>query len=145
MIHKKINTMTISDYDEVYGLWTKTSGIGLRSLDDSKEGIDKFLKRNPETNFVYRINDDIVGVILCGHDGRRGYIYHAAVDSSFRNQGIGKQLLDSVISSLEKEGIKKVALVAYIKNTVGNEFWKSSGFVNREDLTYRDKSIDSLN
>lgn len=83
----EIRIMTISDYEETFKLWSNTAGMGMRSLDDSYEGIIKFLKRNPTTNFVARIDEKIVGVILCGHDGRRGYIYHTAVDEKNRGHG----------------------------------------------------------
>lgn len=140
-----ISIMKISDYEEAYKLWNNTEGMGLRSLDDSRDGIDKFLKRNPTTNFVCRVKNELVGVILCGHDGRRGYIYHAVVDAKYRKIGIGKNLVNSVISSLEEEGIKKVALVVYSNNNEGNKFWNNLGFLKRDDLFYRNKVIDINN
>ncbi|MBI9011410.1 MAG: GNAT family N-acetyltransferase [Clostridiales bacterium] len=140
-----IRILTITDYEEIYDLWTKTDGMGLRSLDDSKEGISSFLKRNPNTNFVWELNGEIVGVILSGHDGRRGYIYHMVVDCEYRNNGIGQQMVDKVIEALDEEGIKKVALVVFKNNTLGNKFWSSIGFEKRDDLIYRNKTIDRLN
>lgn len=140
-----IRIMTLADYDTVYTLWTSTAGMGLRSLDDSKEGIEKFLARNPSTNFVACNNGTIIGVILSGHDGRRGYIYHAAVDVSWRGQGIGTRLVDTALSALRNEGINKVALVVFENNTIGNEFWTSIGFAARPDLVYRNKSINEKN
>lgn len=141
----KISQMEITDYSEAYELWTNTEGMGLRTLDDSEAGIGKFLKRNPTTNFICRINNELIGAILCGHDGRRAYIYHAVVHTDFRKKGIGKKLVDKVLQSLDREGIKKVALVVYGDNQVGNQFWKTLGFTLREDLNYRDKVIDILN
>ncbi len=140
-----IRQMAISDYEKVYALWSKTAGMGIRSLDDSKEGISKFLDRNPTTNFVAVSDDTIIGVILCGHDGRRGYIYHAAVDIRHRGNGIGKRLVDSVIEALEKEGINKAALVVFKDNDIGNAFWDAIGFEERIDLVYRNKSINIKN
>ncbi|MBB6481271.1 ribosomal protein S18 acetylase RimI-like enzyme [Spirochaeta isovalerica] len=137
--------MTIADYDDAFKLWSETQGMGLRSLDDSRKGIDFFLKRNPETNFICREGKKLVGVILTGHDGRRGYIYHAAVHRDFRRQGIGKALVDRALTSLRKEGIRKVALVVYKDNLRGNGFWESLGFTLREDLNYRNLSIDPEN
>ena len=139
-----IRVMTISDYDSVYHLWINTPGMGLNATDDSKEGIEKFLKRNPTANFVAECNGEIVGVIMAGHDGRRGYIYHTAILPSYRNKGVAKQLVDCAISALDKEGINKVALVAFKKNDIGNGFWEHIGFIEREDLIYRNKNIRVL-
>ncbi len=137
--------MTIADYDEAFKLWSNTEGMGLRSLDDSQKGIDSFLQRNPNTNFVCRNNSELIGVILSGHDGRRGYIYHAAVHPNYRRKGVGRKLVKEVISSLDKEGIKKVALVVFSSNQKGNDFWESLGFINRKDLNYRNLAIDPTN
>ena len=140
----KIRVMTISDYDGVYHLWLNTPGMGLNSTDDSREGIEKFLKRNPTTNFVAECNNEIVGVIMAGHDGRRGYIYHTAILPSYRNKGLAKQLVDCAMSALDKEGINKAALVAFKKNNIGNGFWEHIGFIERDDLVYRNKNIHML-
>ena len=137
--------MTIEDYGAVYALWTSEKGVGLRSLDDSKEGIAKFLMRNPKTCFTAIKNDEIVGSILCGHDGRRAYIYHAMVKPNLRGQGIGKAMLDAVISALKSEGIHKAALVVYAHNELGNKFWQREGFTTRDDLVYRNKSLNDGN
>lgn len=141
----KISHLTIDDYDRVYRLWTNTDGMGLRSLDDSLEGIAKFLGRNPTTNFVAEIGDELVGVILSGHDGRRGFIYHTAVKASHRKNGIGKALVDAALKALKKEGINKTALVVFASNDLGNVFWESIGFEKREDLVYRNKSMNEEN
>lgn len=141
----EIKVMTIADYEEVYQLWSCVSGMGLRSLDDSKKGISIFLSRNPTTNFIAIVNDQIVGVILCGHDGRRGYIYHAAVISDFRGQGIGKALLKGVYCALEHEGINKVGLVVFKSNGIGNSFWQSQEWEERTDLRYYSKAINTNN
>ncbi len=140
-----IKVMNSMDYEEAYALWSNTDGMGLRSLDDSKEGIDKFLKRNPTTNFVSRDGDRLMGVILCGHDGRRAYIYHTVVSEAYRGKGIGKDLLNAVLGALKEEGINKAALVVFNDNIKGNDFWASQGFINREDLTYRNRSLNDLN
>lgn len=91
-----IRKMSIDDYEDVYALWTSCKGMGLNNLDDSKEGIERFLLRNPETCFVAEENKKIVGVILSGNDGRRGYIYHTSVNPKYRKQGIGKSLVAAV-------------------------------------------------
>ena len=137
----QIRKMTIADYDGVYSLWINTQGMGLNTADDSKGGIEKFLLRNHDTCFVAEKDSEIIGVILSGHDGRRGYIYHLAVKMSERKQGIGNALLESAMKALENAGINKAALVVFEKNKIGNEFWENQGFTTRGDLVYRNKSI----
>lgn len=77
-----IRRMNAADYDAVYALWLSTSGMGLNAEDDSREGIESYLRRNPTTCFVAETAKEIVGVILAGHDGRRGFIHHTAVKES---------------------------------------------------------------
>lgn len=137
--------MEENDYQGVYDLWTNTPGMGLNTTDDSEEGYKKYLKRNPSTSFVALDGNKIAGVIMAGHDGRRGYIYHTAVLPEYRGNHIGKKLVDLAMSALEKEGINKVALVVYENNKIGNKFWESQGFTTRDDLIYRNKNIHQLN
>ena len=139
-----IREMVTSDYEKVYDLWIHTTGMGLNNLDDSEEGIAKFLKRNPSTCFVAEQEGKIIGVILAGHDGRRGFIYHTTVNQEYRKQGIGKELADHALDALEKEGIHKVALVVFDRNQLGNAFWENQGFTVRNDLVYRNKSIHEM-
>ena len=139
-----IRIMTINDYERVYALWVSTPNMGLNTLDDSKEGIAKYLARNPNTCFVAEKNDNIIGVILSGHDGRRGYIHHAAVAESEQRFGVGTALVDAAMSALESEGITKTALVVFEKNEKGNAFWEKYGFTKRNDLVYRNKTIVDL-
>lgn len=136
-----IRKMKLSDYETVYSLWLSCKGMGLNDLDDSRIGIEKFLKRNPETCFVAEINDKLIGVIMAGNDGRRGYIYHTAVHPDFRNQGIARTLVETVMKALKECGISKVALVVFERNQIGNDFWEKLGFTVRDDLIYRNKSI----
>lgn len=138
-----IRLMTMEDYDGVYELWVD-AGMGLNTTDDSREGIEKYLHRNPTTSFVAVEDGRVIGAVLAGHDGRRGYIQHMTVMPSYRNRGIGARLVDCTMEALEKEGIKKVALVAFKKNDLGNGFWERIGFTVREDLYYRNKSIQEL-
>lgn len=140
-----ISLMTTDDYEAVYSLWINTAGMGLNSLDDSREGIEIYLKRNPGTCFVAKEEKRVVGVILSGHDGRRGYIYHTAVDMDERGKGIGKRLVEKAIEALRQEGIHKVGLVVFGKNETGNKFWERIGFEERKDLIYRSKIITSRN
>ncbi len=140
----EIRKMEISDYKSVYNLWLSCKGMGLNDVDDSEKGISRFLERNPETCFVAVDNDEIIGVILCGNDGRRGYIYHTAVKPSERNIGIGTKLVDKAMKAFEDIGITKVALVVFEKNETGNAFWEKKGFILREDLVYRNKQITEM-
>ena len=137
----EIRKMTADDYDGVYRLWLDTPGMGLNNLDDSREGIERYLRRNPGTCFVAQKEGRIVGAIMSGHDGRRGYIYHTAVAVPERRQGIGSALLAAAFDALEREGINKVALVVFGRNRDGNRFWAANGFTSREDLVYRNKNI----
>ena len=135
--------MTIADYEEAYDLWVKC-GNGLNDKDDSPEGISKYLDRNPKTSFVAVADGHVVGVILCGHDGRRGIIQHTAVSPDHRRYGIGSKLVELALSALKEEGINKVLLVAFKKNEGGNAFWESQGFTLREDLNYRNKALAEM-
>ena len=139
-----IRKMITDDYDGVYSLWINTPGMGLNTTDDSREGIAKYLARNPDTCFVAENGGEIIGVILSGHDGRRGFIYHTAVKISERNNGIGHALVESAMTALKNEGVTKVALVAFAKNEIGNTFWENLGFSSRTDLTYRTQNIIPL-
>lgn len=143
-VQVRIRVMAIDDYDAIYDLWIHTPGMGLNTTDDSKEGIEKYLKRNPTTSFVAEADGKIVGVIMAGHDGRRGYIHHTAVLPEYRKHGIASRLVERALFALDMEGIKKVALVAFSKNEIGNEFWEKRGFIAREDLVYRNKNIHEL-
>lgn len=139
-----IRTMGTEDFDTIYDLWIHTKGMGLNTTDDSREGVAKYLLRNPNTCFVAEDHGELLGVIISGHDGRRGFIYHTTVREEYRGRGIGKKLVDSALAALEREGIHKVALVAFAKNESGNLFWEKIGFTAREDLVYRNKNIHQL-
>lgn len=136
-----IRKMTIADYDEVFALWRSTKGMGLRSLDDSREGIAAFLRRNPDTNFVAVKDGHVVGVILCGNDGRRGYIYHTVVRSECRKQGIGTRLIEAASEALEKEGITRVCLNVMKTNEAGKAFWTNRGWEEKDFLGFYSKAI----
>lgn len=140
----EIRKMTICDYDEVYALWLSCTGMGLNNLDDSREGIGRYLRRNPDTCFVAVREQQIVGVILSGHDGRRGFIHHTAVHPDCRGTGIGTALVTAALEALRGEGINKVALVVFERNSGGNAFWEKLGFTAREDLVYRNRALTEL-
>ena len=136
-----IRKMRIGDYEEMHVLWKQSPGIRLSDVDDSRIAIDSFLARNPDSCFIAEQNNKIVATILAGNDGRRGHIYHMVVDEKFRNQGIATKLLDLTLQALKNRGIAKVSLVVFKENSDANIFWKKRGFMAREDLIYRDKTL----
>lgn len=140
----KIQKMKIQDYEEIYGLWLSCPGMGLNDLDDSKEGIARYLKRNPNTCFVALDQEKIVGAILSGHDGRRGYISHTAVSLAYQRQGIGTMLVEATLRALKQEGIHKVNLVVFSHNEKGNHFWEKMEFTSRQDLVYRNRLLREM-
>ncbi len=140
-----VRTMTIDDYDEVRSLWMTIKGFGIRSVDDSREGVETFLKRNPTSSVVAIEDGKIVGSILCGHDGRRGCLYHVCVAKDYRMRGIGKEMVVFCMNALKAEHINKVSLIAFTKNDIGNAFWKRIGWTKREDLNYYDFTLNEDN
>ncbi len=140
-----VRTMTIADYEGVHDLWMTIKGFAIRSIDDSKEGVERFLVRNPETSVVAVENGKIVGAILCGHDGRRGCLYHVCVHEDYRMQGIGKAMVVFCMEKLKAEQISKVSLIAFTANDIGNAFWRQIGWTKREDLNYYDFVLNEKN
>lgn len=142
----KVRKMTIDDYDGVRALWMSIHGFAIRSIDDSKEGVERFLLRNPKTSVVAVSEDgEIVGAILCGHDGRRGCLYHVCVREDCRRHGIGKEMVVFCMNALKEEGINKVSLIAFTRNDIGNAFWNCIGWTKREDLNYYDFVLNEAN
>ncbi|XCP84351.1 GNAT family N-acetyltransferase [Roseburia hominis] len=141
----QVRAMTIEDYEEVYALWIKIKGFGIRSIDDSREGVARFLRRNPSTSVVAKSDGKIVGAILCGHDGRRGCLYHVCVDPRYRRRGIGKSMVVYAMEALKAEEINKVSLIAFTKNDIGNAFWNTIGWTRRQDLNYYDFTLNEKN
>ena len=140
-----IRKMTVDDYDAVYALWKTIRGFGMRTIDDSGDNIIRFIRRNPDTCVVAEDADGIAGAILCGHDGRRGCIYHVCVREEMRRRGIGRQMVLFCIDALRREQINKVCLNAFVINEVGNAFWKSLGWTLRSDINYYEFAINEAN
>ena len=140
-----IRKMEITDYEQVKSLWMCIKGFAIRSLDDSKEGVERFLMRNPSTSVVAVEDGIIIGSILCGHDGRRGCLYHVCVHPDHRRRGIGKSMVVFAMNALKEENINKVSLIAFTKNDIGNAFWKTIGWTKREDLNYYDFTLNEEN
>ena len=136
--------MAMEDYPACYNLWRNTPGMGLNSLDDSAEGIARYLQRNPNTCFVAEEEGQLLGAILAGHDGRRGHISHTAVAAHAQRRGIGAQLVEHAMAALEREGITKVNLVVFARTDLGNAFWEKRGFFRRDDIVIRDKLIHEM-
>ena len=145
-----VRSMQIEDYDQVYALWMTIHGFSIRTIDDSREGVERFLKRNPGISVVAEMDSRVVGAILCGHDGRRGCLYHVCVHEDYRMHGIGRAMVVHCMNALQQEGINKVSLIAFTKNDIGNASWKQIGWTKREDLNYYDfvlnqKNIENFN
>ena len=148
-----IRAMQEADYEAVYKLWCEIKGFGIRSVDDSKENILAFLRRNAGLSVICELQEpqnafkkgEIVGSILCGHDGRTGGFYHVCVHPLFRKLGIAHKMTEYCLAALKKERINKIALIAFKSNDLGNEFWKNYGFTLREDANYYDLSLNEQN
>ena len=145
MEHLKLSVMTIEDYPEVSALWNTIRGFAIRSVDDSYEGVRRFLLRNPSTSVVARMGGEVVGAVLCGHDGRRGCFYHVCVREQFRRKGIGKAMVLFCVDALRKESISKISLIAFTSNDAGNAFWKEIGWQQRSDLNTYDFVLNEEN
>lgn len=143
----EIRPVVIEDYDGIYKLWNSTeqSRRALNSVDDSKDGIERYLKRNPTTCFLAYLNDGtkkIVGVILTGHDGRRAIVHHMCVHPDYRRQGIARLLVQKAEDALRKEGISKIFGLVFKDNDAANAFWEQQGYTLRTNLNYRNKSLN---
>lgn len=135
-----ISGFTIDTYDEVISLWKDCEGIGLSDA-DLKENIQKQLERNPGMSFVAYENNKLVGAVLCGHDGRRGYIHHLGVHRDYRLQGIAQSLIIQCLSMLKSVGIQKCHTFVFNNNTDGMNFWESIGWSQRMDIIVLSKII----
>ena len=140
-----IRKMQIEDYDKIHRLWLTIHGFGIRSIDDSREGIGRFIRRNPTTCIVAEQKGGIIGTILCGHDGRTGCFYHVCVDERFRKHGVGKAMTLAAMQALKEEHINKVSLIAFSDNALGNQFWQEMGWVKRDDFNYYEFVLNEAN
>ena len=140
-----IRLMTADDYDGVKALWMTIDGFGIRSIDDSREGVERFISRNPDTSVVAEYKGQIKGAVLCGSDGRRGTLYHVCVAGDMRRRGIGTAMVRHCMDFLKKDSINKISLIAFKDNDIGNSFWKKNGWKFREDLNYYDYTLNPGN
>ena len=141
----KIRPMTMDDFERVHNLWMEISGFGIRSIDDSREGVERFIRRNPTTSMVAEMDGRIVGAILCGHDGRRAGLYHVCVKEAYRKHGIGQKLVERCLEALKKEKISKVNLIAFKKNEIGNRFWQKLGWKYCDNVNYYECVLNEEN
>lgn len=141
-----IRPVTIEDYDVIFELWNSTeqSRRALNPVDDSREGIDRYLKRNPNTCFAAVSEGKIVGVILSGHDGRRGLIHHLCIHPDCRRMGIASRLVSRAEDALQQEGIQKIFGLVFKDNDPANAFWEEQGYKARTNLNYRNKSLNQM-
>ena len=141
-----IRQVTMEDYDAFYALWDSTEQTrrALNPVDDSREGIARYLKRNPNTCFAAVQGERLVGVILAGHDGRRAIIHHLCVHPDCRRMGIASRLVAMAEEALQKEGIQKVFGLVFKDNDAANMFWETQGYTARTNLNYRNKSMNRL-
>ena len=140
-----IMPMTEADYDDVRALWMTIRGFGIRALDDSREDIQRFIRRNPTTSVVARMDGRIVGSILCGSDGRQGALYHVCVARDYRRRGIGTHMVGYCMHQLRLMGINKVSLIAFTSNDAGNAFWKQIGWTRKSDVNYYEFVLNEQN
>jgi N-acetylglutamate synthase len=129
----QLRTLSIDDYDEVRALWESVMPESLSDA-DSRDGVRRFLERNPDSSLVAAHEDVIVGVVLGGHDGRRGLIHHLAVADSVRRRGVGKVLLTECLKRLATAGIDKCHVLVFADNAAGNGFWRAIGAAERTEL-----------
>jgi ribosomal protein S18 acetylase RimI-like enzyme len=137
----EVRELTIEDYDAVVSLWRSCEGIGLHSDVDSRQWLAMYLQRNPGLSFVAVEGGRVIGAVLCGHDGRRGYINHLAVAKDFHGHGIGAALAERVINRLRNIGIRKCKGFVFRDNRPAIEFYQKNGWVERNDLKVVSKSI----
>ncbi len=135
-----ISPFTIDLYDQVMELWQQTEGVGLSNA-DSRDSIQAYLDRNPGMSFIAEVDGKLVGAVLCGHDGRRGYVHHLAVHPDYRRQGIGRRLVDRCLSALQDGGIQKGHLFIFHENVDGISFWEDIGWSKRVNMGVMSKNI----
>lgn len=145
MMEIQIRVMMPEDYEWLFALWKRIKGLGIRSLDDSKEYVLRFIERNPSTSFVAQAGDDLVGSLMCGHDGRRGCFYHVCVDEEYRNRGIATTMVHKAEEALKREHISRVNLMTFKNNRLGEHFWDHLGWNVKEDVHLYERNLNEEN
>jgi len=136
-----VRKMTPDDYQEVRAIWELTPGMKLEQA-DSEEGVTRYLSRNPSLSYVAEVGDKIIGTVLCGEDGRRGYLQHLCVIEEFRGQGIGKKLLETAIQQFKLLELHEIRIFVFKDNDLGNKFWGDLGWIIRDDIYVRAYNLD---
>ncbi|HTQ51728.1 MAG TPA: GNAT family N-acetyltransferase [Candidatus Acidoferrales bacterium] len=131
----------IQDYDAVIRLWRRTEGVGLNES-DTRRAIALYLRRNPHFSFVAEKDGSLIGAVLCGHDGRRGYLHHLAVARRYRRRGIGRRLVNACLSRLQKAGISRCNIFIFANNAAGMKFWARAGWTLRMELRVMQIRLD---
>jgi ribosomal protein S18 acetylase RimI-like enzyme len=133
-VNTAVRPMTIADYDAVSALWRASDGVGLRAADE-RPGIERFLERNAGLSLVAEVDGRLVAAVLCGHDGRNGFLHHLAVAAEFRGRGIGRGLVNRCLRALAAEGITRCSIFVYTRNAPAQGFWRAIGWSLRTDLS----------
>lgn len=133
--------LTLADYDEVSAFWRGSEGVGLNECDE-REPVANFLRRNPGLSLVVRANGEVIAAVLCGHDGRRGYLHHLAVAPAWRGRGLGRRLVERCLEQLAAAGIRKANIFLYVDNEEGERFWRALGFARRDDLAVLQRATE---
>ena len=136
-----IRAFRFEDYDAVIALWRRTEGVGLNES-DTRRAIAAFLRHNPRLSFVAEQDGRIVGAVLCGHDGRRGYLHHLAVAKRHRQRGIGRRLVNACLAKLRQAGISKCNIFIFANNAAGMKFWVHTGWKLRTELRLMQIRLD---
>ncbi len=136
----EILPMAVDDLEDVTVLWNATEGVGMNESDGPKQ-LRGFLDRNPELSLIARDGSRLIGAVLCGHDGRRGFLYHLAVLPEYRNRGLGRAMVDRCLTSLTKLGLLRCNILIYVDNHVGEQFWKKAGWFDRSELKLLQRDI----
>ena len=140
-----IRPMTAADYDDVRALWLTIRGFGIRALDDSRDDVERFIRRNPTTSVVAIMDGKVVGSILCGSDGRQGALYHVCVAREYRRRRIGTRMVGFCMHQLKIMGINRVSLIAFTRNDAGNAFWNRIGWTKKTDVNYYEFVLNEKN
>jgi putative acetyltransferase len=136
-----VRPFRVKDCDAVIALWRRTEGVGLNES-DTRRAIAAYLRRNPNLSFVAEKDGRIIGAVLCGHDGRRGYLHHLAVSKRHRYRGIGRRLVNACLAKLRKAGIQKCNIFIFADNTAGMKFWAHTGWSLRTELRLMQIRLD---
>lgn len=133
----------MSDYGETTAFWASIPELGLDDA-DSISSMESFLKRNPGLSFVARDGIELIGAVLCGHDGRRGYLHHLAVSPDYRGRGIGKRLVNECLSALSRHGVSRFNIFIYSHNEKGKKFWEKTGWTTYDGLEIMYRSVEQI-